>query len=114
MERIVAYCGLVCSECEAYLLTQANDTAGLERLAAKWRREYNAPDMTAANVMCDGCLAGERLNSYGSMCPIRACGSERGVANCAHCADYACANLQQFFNIAPSARETLEEIRRPL
>ena len=114
MERIVAYCGLVCSECEAYLLTQANDTAGLERLAAKWRREYNAPDMTAANVMCDGCLVGERLNSYGSMCPIRACGSERGVANCAHCADYACANLQQFFNIAPSARETLEEIRRTL
>ena len=27
MDRIVAYCGLVCSDCPAYIATQANDAA---------------------------------------------------------------------------------------
>ncbi len=35
MERILAYCGLVCSECPAYLATQAGDTAALEEVAAR-------------------------------------------------------------------------------
>jgi len=111
MERIVAYCGLVCSECEAYKLTQANDMIGLEQLAAKWRIEYNAPDMTVKDVTCDGCLATERLGGYCGMCEIRACGIAREVANCAHCTDYACEKLSAFLNMAPPARETLEAIR---
>ncbi len=111
MERIVAYCGLVCSECEAYVLTQANDRVGLEQLAAKWRVEFNAPDMTVKDVTCDGCLATERLGSYCSMCEIRACGMERGVVNCAHCAEYGCEKLDKFLSMAPPARETLEAIR---
>jgi len=31
MNKIVAYCGLVCSDCPAYIATQANDRAALER-----------------------------------------------------------------------------------
>jgi hypothetical protein len=114
MEQIVAYCGLICSECEAYKLTQANDVPGLEELAAKWRVEYNAPDMTVKDVTCDGCLATERLGSYCGMCEIRACGITHGVANCAHCTDYACARLSAFFEMAPPAREILEAIRTTL
>ncbi len=114
MERIVAYCGLVCSECEAYLLTQANDTAGLEALLARWRVEYNAPDMKFEDVICDGCVIEGRHGGYCGQCPIRACGVERGVVNCAHCADYGCEKLSGFFNMAPPARETLEAIRAAL
>jgi len=40
MNRMIAYCGLVCTDCEAYTATQANDLAALERLAAKAREEY--------------------------------------------------------------------------
>jgi len=47
MERMIAFCGLVCTECEGYLATQANNWAALERLAAKAREEYNVPTATA-------------------------------------------------------------------
>jgi hypothetical protein len=33
MAKIQAYCGLDCGECEAYIATQINDRAGLEKTA---------------------------------------------------------------------------------
>ena len=29
MDKMIAYCGLVCTDCEAYIATQANDLAAL-------------------------------------------------------------------------------------
>ena len=116
MDRIVAYCGLVCTDCPAYVATQANDRAALEGVAAKWREEFNAPEITADSIVCDGCVGhnGGRLSGYCLECNIRACGVERGVVNCAHCADYACEKLEGFFGQASDARTVLDEIRRGL
>ena len=113
MDKIIAYCGLNCAVCPAYLATQSNDPAALERVAAEWRVAFNAPDITAESIVCDGCLAtaGGRLAGYCSMCEIRACAIERAVVNCAYCADYGCAKLSGFLAQAPSARETLEQLR---
>ncbi len=47
-------------------------------------------------------------------CEIRACGLERGVVNCAHCADYACEKLEVFFGEAAVAHPVLDEIRTSL
>lgn len=115
MERIVAYCGLVCSECEAYVATQANDLETLERLAQHAREEFGVEDATVETTMCDGCLAESgRQIAYCATCEIRACGVERGVVNCAHCADYACEKLEGFFAQVPDARSVLDEIRASL
>jgi hypothetical protein len=116
MNQMIAFCGLDCAKCEAYIATQANDDAAKERVAAKWRREYNAPDITVASVTCDGCVTrAGRLGGYCSQCPIRACGVARGIANCAHCADYsACDKLADFFKTVPDARVTLDGIRHGL
>ena len=116
MDRIVAYCGLVCTNCPAYTATQADDRAALERVAAEWREAFNAPEITADSIICDGCLGhnGGRLSGYCLECQIRACGVERGVVNCAHCADYACEKLEGFFGHAGEARAVLEEVRRGL
>ena len=114
MNRIVAYCGLVCTDCGAYIATQADDRAELERVAAQWREEYNAPGITVESVICDGCLDGGRKCSHCSECEIRACGIARGVANCAHCPDYACEKVEEFFGFVPSARTVLDEIRQSL
>lgn len=38
-ERIVAYCGLVCTECPAHIATQADDRAALERAVLGGIRE---------------------------------------------------------------------------
>ena len=116
MDRIIAYCGLVCSDCPAYVATQTNDPAALERVAAQWREAFNAPEITADSIICDGCLGtnGGRLSGYCATCDIRACGLERGVVNCAHCDDYACAKLEGFWGQASEARTVLDEIRGQL
>jgi hypothetical protein len=113
-DQIIAYCGLVCSDCDAYIATQANDQAALERVAAKWRQEYNAPGITVESVLCDGCLSGPRKCGHCAECDVRACGIERGVVNCAHCPDYACDRLQRYFGFAPQMRTVLDEVRLSL
>jgi hypothetical protein len=115
MDKIIAYCGLVCTDCPAYVATQAEDRAALERVAAQWRKEYNAPNSTVESVICDGCLGSNgRHCSHCFECEIRACGMERGVLNCAHCADYACEKLASFFGLVPMAKANLDGIRQSL
>jgi hypothetical protein len=111
MNLLIAACGLDCGQCEAYLATQADDQPALERIAAKWREEYQAPSITAANVACDGCMLGERHVGYCAQCGVRACAMGRNLDNCAACADYTCKKLEDFFQMAPQARQNLEAIR---
>ena len=115
MEKIIAYCGLICTDCPAYTATQADDRAALEQVAAQWREEYNAPNLTVESVICDGCLGSDgRHCSHCAECEIRACGMDRGVVNCAYCADYACEKLEGFFGLVPEVRATLDGIRQSL
>ena len=116
MERIIGYCGLVCSDCPAYGATQANDRSALERVAAQWCEAFNVTNITADSIICDGCLDlnGGRRSEYCSVCEIRGCGVGRGVSNCAYCADYGCEKLEGFFAHAPGARAVLDEIRHGL
>jgi hypothetical protein len=115
MDTIIAYCGLECTQCPAYVATQAGDHAALERVAAQWRQEFDAPDMTAANIACDGCLTDVgRKCSHCFECEVRACALPRGVATCAHCDAYACEILEGFFGFVPEARTTLDGVRADL
>ena len=112
---MISRCGLLCSECEAYIATQANDQAALEQVAAQWRVQYNAPTIAAKTVVCDGCtvVAGRHCGHWHE-CDIQACASERAVLNCAHCDEYACEKLERFLGFVPAARGELDEVRRPI
>ncbi len=116
MKPMIAVCGLTCTECEAYLATQAHDEAAKERIAAQWSQMFNAPGLTAAYVTCDGCLAFDgHLGGHCLECEIRTCGVSRGYANCAHCPEFGdCAKLAGFLAQVPAARATLEGIRSTL
>ncbi len=114
MDKMIAYCGLVCTDCKAYIATQANDLDALEQMAARARKQFNMPDIAIEAIMCDGCLGEGRKGGYCFQCKVRACGVERGVVNCAHCADYGCEELTSFFTQAPHAQAMLEEIRASL
>jgi len=114
MEKIISCCGLVCSNCGAYLATQQNDLQGLKRVAEEWSKEFHT-SFKPEDCVCDGCMAGTgRICSYGPACEIRACGLKHQVANCAHCPEYACARLEGFFANVPAAKATLEEVRASL
>jgi hypothetical protein len=115
MAKILAYCGLDCGECEAYIASQKNDRAGLEATAKKWAAQFGGNLVTADACICDGCSTGERKSTaHCATCTIRLCASKREVVTCAHCADYGCATLQQFFAFAPVLKEKLEAIRKDL
>jgi hypothetical protein len=112
MDTLIAYCGLTCTECAGYIATQANDRAELERVAAMWREDFDAPEITVESVICDGCTVdGGRKCGHWAECEVRACAMERGVINCAHCTDYGCARIEGFFGFVPEARATLDRVR---
>jgi hypothetical protein len=115
MTTLIAPCGLDCAKCDAYIVTQADDLAGKEAVAAKWRTEYNAPNITVTDVTCDSCLATTgRLCSHCAVCEIRACAVEKGLTTCAECNTYACEKLQGFFQMVPHARQNLDGLRASL
>ena len=110
-DRIIAYCGIVCSDCSAYTATQAGDQEALKQVVKQWKSQYDIPNLTVSMVLCDGCLTGEGRRCYHCAdCEIRACGVERGVVNCAHCPDYACERLTKFFDFVPDAQAVLDGV----
>ena len=114
MEKMIAFCGTVCAECPAFLATQENDDDQRRKAAESWSKQYNA-DIKSEDINCDGCLSESgRLFSYPKVCEIRRCGQEKNLKNCAYCDEYACGKLNKFFEMAPDAKTTLEEIKKML
>jgi hypothetical protein len=112
-ERMVAYCGIVCTECPAFVATKQDDMEALAKVAEQWSKEFNA-SLKAEDCICDGCIGEGRKIGHCAECEIRACAIGRGVVNCAHCDDYGCEKLAGFFQFAPNAKATLDEIRLSL
>jgi hypothetical protein len=110
-DSLLAPCGLVCTECEAYQATQADDAAAVARVAAEWTERYRIP-FSPDDIWCDGCAStSERTSRHCGPCPVRACARQRGFATCAACPDYPCDPLARIHRLAPEARERLERDR---
>jgi len=111
MGKIIAYCGLVCSDCGAYLATKNNDNTQRIKTAEQWSKQYGH-QVKPEDVNCNGCTSEGKMNFYYcQVCEIRKCGLKKHVKNCVYCADYACERLNKFFILAPMAKTTLHEIR---
>lgn len=110
MQEIVAYCGIVCSDCPAYQATQDNDNAAKANVAKEWNKQFKWT-LKPEDINCDGCLAVAKVLGYCRVCEIRKCGSEKRVVNCAYCVDYPCDKLSNFHAKAVRAKVKLEAIR---
>ena len=94
MEKIIAYCGIPCSECPAFIVTKSDDDEARAKVAAKEFESNIKPE----DINCDGCLTdGDRIFNYCKICEIRQCARGKQVENCAYCEDYACEKLNNFF-----------------
>ncbi|MBD3285511.1 DUF3795 domain-containing protein [candidate division WOR-3 bacterium] len=113
MAKIIAYCGINCAECPAYLAHKNDDDELRAVTAEKWSKAYNS-DIKPEYVNCDGCTMEGRHVGYCSKCGVRKCASAKGAQNCAHCPDYPCETLEAFLKMAPRVKENLEEIRANL
>jgi len=111
MQKMIAFCGLDCAVCPAFISTLENDDEKRKKVASEWNSEQYPlkPD----DINCDGCLpTNKRLMVFCHDCTIRSCCIERKLENCAYCDDYVCEKLEKIWKMVDSAKDTLDEIRR--
>ena len=113
-ERMVAYCGLACEECPAFVAKRTGDEALRQATAKRW----SGPEfpVAAEEVYCDGCSAtdGDQFK-HCSICAVRSCAEAHGVETCAECPDYGCDKLEKILDVVGTeARATLERRRAAL
>jgi hypothetical protein len=112
MDNIIAYCGLDCSQCPAYIATQKGDPEEIAKVAKEWSSEQLS--FKPEELYCDGCNSNTRIFSWCKECPIRRCCQQKGFENCAYCEDYFCDKLKMTFDKSSSAKQRLDEIRDKL
>ena len=77
---MIAYCGLDCEKCNAYLATIRNDNVLREKTAKLWSEMNHAP-ITPEMINCMGCREdGVKRPYWEGMCGIRKCAVEKGFA----------------------------------
>ena len=54
MNKMIAYCGLDCENCDAYLATVNNDQELRKKTAKLWAELNNAP-IFPEHINCEGC-----------------------------------------------------------
>ena len=114
MEKMIAHCGIVCSECPTLQATQNDDDEARKKVVEMWSKQFKF-DLKLEDINCDGCLTdSDRLFGYCKTCEIRKCCQDKSLENCAHCGDYACDKLNMVFKMAPYAQKSLDKIRANL
>jgi len=107
---MIAMCGLVCTDCPAYIAAQKNDDKERKRVAKVWSTDE--VHLEPEDVNCAGCLAdSERIIKFSRNCEVRLCGFVKNVENCAYCEEYPCEKLNKIHEKSPEANVTLDEIR---
>ncbi len=109
MKDKIAYCGLDCEKCDAYIATINNDDELREKTAKRWAELNNAP-ITKEMINCIGCRAdGVKTPFCESMCEIRICAQGKGVATCGDCEKMEhCATLK---TITDNSEEAINNLK---
>lgn len=111
MENMMAYCGLLCSDCNAYKATVSNDDELRKATAEEWGKMFSA-DIKPESINCLGCKSMEVRFSHCDVCQIRACGSEKKLGHCGECSQFGdCGMLEEILKHVPEARERLVKLK---
>jgi hypothetical protein len=114
MNKLISFCGLLCNECGAFIATKANDDKKRAEIAQLWSKQYGV-NLRPEEINCDGCTSdSSRHIGHCSVCEIRKCGKQKGILNCAHCNEYPCKQLEDFFKVVPDNRKRLDEAKSGL
>ena len=110
MEKMIAYCGLVCSRCPTFLATQKDDDDARAKTAAFYAQKFGFT-LKPEEINCDGCLSeGGKLIGYCQSCEIRKCCRAKALDNCAQCAEQPCEKLIKFHEFSPDAKASFEAL----
>jgi len=108
MNDMIAYCGLNCETCDAYLATIHDDQALREKTAKLWA-ELNQAPILPEHINCEGCrVDGAKTVYCESLCGIRQCALKRGMVTCGSCPDLeTCQTVGAVLSNNPDALKNL-------
>ena len=108
MNKMIAFCGLDCGKCDAYIATKNNDQALREKTAKLWAELNNAP-ILPEHINCEGCRVDGMKTVYcQNLCPIRICALRKGVETCGQCPEMEqCPKLGVVIANSPEAYNNL-------
>lgn len=108
MRPNIAYCGLDCEQCDAYIATLHDDQALREKTARLWAELNHAP-ILPEHINCQGCRAdGVKTVFCEQLCAVRRCARQRGVVTCGDCPEMeSCPTVGAIFTNNPQAKENL-------
>ena len=108
MKEMIAYCGLDCEKCDAYLATLHDDAELREKTARLWT-ELNGVTILPEHINCQGCRAdGAKTVFCDSLCEIRKCAVGKSVETCGACPEMAtCQTVAAIIEYNEEARENL-------
>jgi len=110
--KMIAFCGIYCSECPVYLVTQNNSNIMREKVLKLWSKQYNM-ELSIEDINCQGCKTdGNQLFVHCKKCAIRSCAQNKEIDFCIECDAYPCKQIEDFFSIVPIARDNLEMLRK--
>ena len=110
MRDMIAYCGLDCEKCDAYLATINDDQALREKTAKLWAKLNNAP-ILPEHINCHGCrVDGVKTVFCESLCGVRQCALKKNVATCGDCSELKkCQTVGTIISNNPQALKNLKE-----
>lgn len=108
MRKMIAYCGLDCEKCDAYIATLNNDQALREKTAELWSR-LNNTSILPEHINCQGCRTdGIKTVFCDSICSIRQCALKKGVTTCGDCPEVEkCPTVGTIISNIPDALKNL-------
>lgn len=109
MKDMIAYCGLDCEKCDAYLATINDDQTLREKTAKLWAELNHAP-ILPEHINCEGCRVDGMKTVYcDSLCAIRQCARKKGVATCGDCPEVEkCQTVGMILSTNPDALKNLK------
>ena len=110
MNKMIAFCGLDCAKCDAYIATQNDDDALRQKTAKLWS-ELNNVEILPEQINCNGCRVDGRKTVFcDRLCPIRQCGLQKGFATCGDCTELEqCETIKMVISNNATALENLKE-----
>ena len=110
MRNMIAYCGLDCEKCDAYLATIHHDQALREKTAKLWAELNHAP-ILPEHIYCEACrMDGAKTVYCERLCGIRQCALKKGAVTCGDCPDMeTCPVVGEIISNEPEALKNLKE-----
>ena len=98
------YCGLYCGACSIAMFGQTGRADGLAACLGS---------VPSADLVCGGCKS-DVVYAGCSMCSLRRCARDKGIAHCIDCGDYPCRTYRAWQSSAkflPHAREAVPNLK---